>query len=184
MDEGIAAATLELLAGHGFEGVTVEAVAALAGVAKSTVYRRYPSRVDLLIGVIRHQMEERKEPVDTGSIVGDLGLVVRRLVVALTETAFGRAIPAVLAATAAHPAIHEVRLEFLASRRAPAVAAVERAVARGELQRDADPEGVVDQLSGPVFYRIFVRGEPTDEAWIERHVQAVVRAFGPAGDGS
>lgn len=178
-DRAIAAATLELLAEHGFAGVTVEAVAARAGVAKSTVYRRYPSRLELIIGVIRHELEDPKEPVDTGSLAGDLVTIARRLVIALTRTPFGRALPAMLSATAAHPELHEVRLEFLASRRAPAVAAVRRATDRGELRADADPDQVVDLLTGPVFYRVFVRGEAVDDEWIDGHVASVLRAFAP-----
>jgi AcrR family transcriptional regulator len=181
-DRAIAAATLELLAEHGFAGVTVEAVAARAGVAKSTVYRRFPSRLELIIGVIRHELADPKEPVDTGTVAGDLGVIARRLVVALTRTPFGRALPAMLSATAAHPELHEVRLEFLASRRAPAVAAVRRALERGEIRPDARPDEVVDLLSGPVFYRVFVRGEPVGDAWIDGHVAAVLRAFAPQGD--
>ncbi|HEY6531177.1 MAG TPA: TetR-like C-terminal domain-containing protein [Acidimicrobiales bacterium] len=184
VDRAIAAATLELLAEHGFAGVTVEAVAAVAGVAKSTVYRRYPSRLELLIGVIRHELAEPKGEVDSGTVVGDLALLGRRLVVGLTQTSFGRALPAILSATAAHPELHEVRLEFVSSRRAPAVAAVRRAIDRGELRADADPEQVVDVLSGPVFYRVFVKGETVDEAWIDAHAESVVRAFAPQDSGT
>jgi AcrR family transcriptional regulator len=178
-DRAIAAATLDLLAEHGFAGVTVEAVAARAGVAKSTVYRRYPSRSELLVGVVRHQQAVPKGDVDTGSVEDDLRLVVRRLAAALTETPFGRALPAILSATAGHPELRDVRAEFLTSRRAPAVAAVRRAVDRGELAAGTDPEQVVDLLSGPVFYRVFVRGEAVGEPWIDAHVNSVVRAFAP-----
>ena len=178
-DRAIAAATLDLLAEHGFAGVTVEAVAARAGVAKSTVYRRYPSRIELLVGVVRHEQSVPRGDVDTGSIEGDLCLVARRLAVALTETPFGRALLAILSATAAQPELSEVRAEFLASRRAPALAAVRRAVDRGELAAGTDPGHVVDLVSGPVFYRVFVRCEPVEQPWIDAHVNTVLRAFVP-----
>jgi AcrR family transcriptional regulator len=183
VDRAIAAATLELLAERGFAGVTVEEVAAIAGVAKSTVYRRYPSRVELLVGVIRHELSEPKTEIDTGSIVGDLEQLVRRLVAGLTGTAFGRALPAILGATASHPELRDVRRQFLSSRRAPAVASVRRAIERGELRADADPEQVVDLMSGPVFYRVYVKGEPLDDAWIDDHVGTIVRAFAPGPRG-
>jgi AcrR family transcriptional regulator len=178
-DRSIAAATLDLLAEHGFAGVTVEAVAARAGVAKSTVYRRYPSRVELLVGVVRREQAVPKGDVDTGSIEEDLRLVARRLADALTGTPFGRALPAILSATAAQPELREVRAEFLATRRAPAIAAVRRAIDRGEVAAGSDPEQVVDLVSGPVFYRVFVRCEPVEQPWIDAHVTTVLRAFAP-----
>jgi AcrR family transcriptional regulator len=178
-DRDIAAATLALLAEHGCGGVTVEAVAARAGVARSTVYRRFPSREELLVGVVRHEQSVPKGDVDTGSVERDLGLVAHRLAVALTETPFGRALPAILGATAARPELSEVRAEFLATRRAPAVAAVRRGIDRGELAAGTDPEQVVDLVSGPVFYRVLVRCEPVDPSWIDAHVASVLRAFAP-----
>ena len=86
-----------------------------------------------------------------------------------------------MTATAAHPELQVARVEFLAARRAPAVSAVRRAIDRGELRSGVDPERVVDLLAGPVFYRVFVKGEPVDDSWIDAHAASVVRAFGPEG---
>jgi hypothetical protein len=139
--------------------------------------------VELVLGVIRHELDAPKEPIDTGSIAGDLRVAARRLVTGMTETPFGRAIPAMVVATEAHPELHDARLEFLARRRSPAVSAVRRAVDRGELDADADPECVLDLLAGAIFYRIFVKGESIDDAWIDAHAASVVRAFGPGRAG-
>lgn len=176
-DEAIALATMELLAENGFEGVTVEAVASRAGVAKSTVYRRYPCRTELLVEVIRREAAQVREEVDTGSLVHDLVALARRLRDGLTGSTFGRALPAVMAAAASHAPVHEARQAFVATRRAPTLAAVSRAIDRGELPGGTDPSQVVDLLAGPVFYRLVVVGDPVSNQWLDRHVAHVVRAF-------
>ena len=178
-DDAILEAAVELFARTGFDGLTVEAVAARAGVGKATVYRRYSCKVDLVAAACRAAADLGREPPDTGSVRGDLRALLTWLVGVLTAGPVGRMLPALVAdktriaelAAEQHALLHEKR------RRHRAV--VERAIGHGELSADVDPEVVIDACVGPVFYRFLVSGDPLDDAFVEAIVDAVVRAFAP-----
>lgn len=164
-DAAILDATIELFADLGFEGVSIEAVAERAGVAKSTVYRRYPSKIDLVMAAWRHGSPHTEDPVDTGTVDGDLLAAAHRLRTVFLQSPIGRAVPSALAAAARFPEFADAHGAFVTSRRAPVLAAVERAIARGELRSDTDPALLVDLVTGPLFYRAFAThgGALTDD---------------------
>ncbi len=180
-DEAIAHAALSLLAEAGFEGVTVEAVAQRAGVARTTVYRRYPGKPELLVTVLAHACRAAVDDPDTGTVVGDLTAVAEGLNRALTSTDIGRALPAVIAAAAQHPDVAEAHRTFVASRRRVAIAAVARGIERGEVDPDVDPDTLVDLVVGPVFHRRFMSRRPVGDGWIAEIVTRAVRACAPTG---
>jgi len=181
VDRAIAQAALEVLAESGFEGVTVEEVAQRAGVAKSTVYRRFPGKPELLVSVLNHACQEPVEEHDTGSVVDDLVAVAEGLVRSLRTSDLGRAVPAVVAAAARHPEVAEAHGAFVAGRRTVALAAVRRGIGRGELDPDVEPDMLVDMVVGPVFHRQLISRRPVDEAWIRSLVERAVRGCAPAG---
>lgn len=177
-DEAILRAALRQFAEHGFEGVSVEAVAVEAGVAKSTIYRRYPTKAELLGAAAEHAADRAGvTAVDTGSVEGDLAGLVRTLRGALRSTEFGRSVPAVIAAAACHPEMAAVHREFIARRRRGGIEAVRRGIERGELRPDTDPDVLVDMVVAPVFYRLFLSGAPTSDAWLDELIARAVRAY-------
>jgi AcrR family transcriptional regulator len=180
-DEAIAHAALALLAESGFEGVTVEAVAQRAGVARSTVYRRFPGKPELLVTVLAHSCRATVDDPDTGSVLGDLTAVAEALARSLGATDLGRALPAVIAAAAVHPDVADAHRTFVASRRRVALAAVARGIDRGEIDPEVDPDTVVDLVVGPVFHRQFVSRRPITGAWIAEIVARAVRGCAPTG---
>jgi AcrR family transcriptional regulator len=180
-DEAIAHAALALLAEAGFEGVTVEAVAQRAGVARTTVYRRYPGKPELLISVLAHACRAPVDDLDTGSVVGDLTAVAEGLHHALTSTDLGRALPAVIAAAAQHPDVAAAHRTYVASRRRVALAAVARGIQRGEVDPEVDPDLLVDLVVGPVFHRQFMSRRPVGDGWIAETVTRAVRGCAPTG---
>lgn len=182
-DAAIVRAALEQLVACGFEGTTVEAVAARAGVAKSTVYRRYPGKLELLTSVLALSAASTGEPRDTGSVGGDLVAVADQLRTLLNGTTFGAAVPALVSAAARHPEVAEVLRTFVHARREPARAALARGIERGEVRGDVDVEGVIDAVVAPVFYRMFVLRQPVSRARIDSVVElalAGVRTGQPA----
>jgi AcrR family transcriptional regulator len=183
-DEAIAHAALALLAEAGFEGVTVEAVAQRAGVARTTVYRRYPGKPELLVTVLAHACRAPVDHPDTGSVVGDLTAVAEGLDRALASTDIGRALPAVIAAAAQHPEVAAAHRDFVASRRRVALAAVARGIERGEVDPEVDPDMLVDLVAGPVFHRRFMSHRPVGDGWIAEMVTRAVRGCAPAGSPS
>jgi AcrR family transcriptional regulator len=185
-DEAILDAAIDVFVDLGYEGLTMEAVAERAGVAKSTVYRRYPSKPDLLTAALRCGAGEKPDPPDTGSLLGDLRQVADNVRGMLRESTVGRMLPATLAAAARHPEFARVLRQFVADRRRSAIRAVRAAVARGEVPADVDADLLVDLVIAPVFYRFFHTGGPVDDGVLDELVHRAVGAFtiGPRQDGS
>ena len=96
----------------------------------------------------------------------------------LAETRAGRAIPAMVAATARHPELAAAYRQFIAERRRESAVPLERAMFRGEIPIDADPQVILDLLIAPLFYRSFVSHEPVDGAYVTVLVDAVLRVVG------
>jgi AcrR family transcriptional regulator len=177
-DEAILDAATDAFIELGWDGLTMEGVAARAGVGKTTIYRRYPSRLDLLLAAA-DRLAQQKGPVpDTGTLRGDLLGLVRAYLDMLTGTRAGRAIPAMVAATARNPELAIAYRGFVAERRRESAATIERAVVRGELPADVDRHLMLDLLVAPLFYRAFVSREPLNDAYFAELVDSVLRAVG------
>jgi AcrR family transcriptional regulator len=175
-DAAILEAAIDAFVERGWDAFTIEGVAARAGVSKSTIYRRYPCRVDLLLAAARRLAEERDPVPDTGALRSDLVEMVTGHVRMVTTTRTGQAIPLMVAATAQHPELTAPYRAFLAERRAAWRAVIDRGIARGELRVDVDPELLVDLLVGPLFYRRWVSYEATGPGYVEALVDAALRA--------
>lgn len=176
-DEAILAAATDAFIELGWDGLTIEGVAARAGVGKTTIYRRYPCRLDLLLAATRRLAQEKDQAPDTGSLRGDLVALVESYLRMLTGSRSGRAIPVMVAATARSPELATAYTEFIAERRAASAVAIERAIRRGELPIDVDVALLLDLLAAPVFYRAFVSREPADDAFVTNLVDTLLRAF-------
>jgi AcrR family transcriptional regulator len=173
-DQAILDAALELFVEAGLEGLTVEQVAARAGVGKATIYRRYPGKVDLVIAAARCLTSAAAPNPDTGTVDGDLRAIARGLVRLLTETEAGRAVAQVVAEVQRNADLRRAHAEFVATRREGTIDAVKRGMARGELRADTEPEMVADLLTGPIFYRHLVSGGRLDPAYADRLVDQVL----------
>jgi AcrR family transcriptional regulator len=176
-DEAILQAAIDDFVEHGWDGLTIEGVAARAGVSKTTIYRRYQCRIDLLLAAARRLAQERAAVPDTGTLRTDLVALVDAWLHMVATTRTGQAIPMMVAATAKHPELAAPFREFLAERRAGWRVAIDRGVDRGELASTVEPELVIDLLVGPLFYRAFVSHEPFDPDAVTRLVDSVLHAI-------
>jgi AcrR family transcriptional regulator len=176
-DEAILDATLELFAELGYEGLSVEAVAARARVSKATIYRRFPSKSELVIATCTAVSDKVREPADTGNLRGDLEVIVGNICRMLTTTVNGRMLPQMVAEAARNPDLKAAQRAFVARRRTLCLEVLERAVERGEIERALDVAAVADLLVGPLFYRHLVSGDPLDRAFRRTHVDNVLRAL-------
>jgi AcrR family transcriptional regulator len=174
-DEAILEAAADVLARCGPGGFTVDAVAARAGVGKATIYRRWPSRADLLLATVEQATIDLKDP-DTGSVRSDLVFVMSALAVKLRLTNVGRLLPALAAEAAVNPDMSETLAAFVEERRQLSRGVLVRAVERGELPAGTDVDLVLDLLAGPVFYRALVARRPVEPEDVERMVDAVLRS--------
>jgi AcrR family transcriptional regulator len=176
-DAAIRQAAIEVLADKGPGGFTVDEVAARAGCGKATIYRRWPSRANLLLDTA-HSMGLEPERVDTGSVRDDLVRLVTQLATKLRDTPAGRIMPGVIAEASVNPEMRQVLSRFIQDRRQRPREVVERAIARGELPPGTDVDLVLDLIGAVPFYRELVSGQPMDEREAERVVDVVLAALG------
>ncbi len=175
-DRAIIAATLEIIAEQGYAGVRVADVAERAGVSKATMYRRWPSKTDLVVAAL--QTTPPLDVIDTGSLRTDLvGLLGQFLAVAESSPVAG-----LLAALAAErqrmPHLARALDPFVAERIRVFVQVFQLGVARGEVAPETDLDLAASLVGGAVVLRLFFGGA-TDSATIERLIEMVVRSVEP-----
>ncbi|HZQ57143.1 MAG TPA: TetR/AcrR family transcriptional regulator [Acidimicrobiales bacterium] len=167
VDAAIESAVLELLVDEGYGGVTMEGVAARAGVGKASLYRRWPTKEQLVIAAVLHRCEEDRATPDTGSLRSDVVAYCTRVVAKLRR--HGAILRAVNAETARHPALAEsFRAAFVEQRRAEVRDVLARAVDRGELPPGADLELLGDLGPALLWHRLTVTGAPLGDDLPER----------------
>jgi len=166
----------DLLAERGFVGVTIEGIAARANVAKQTIYRWWPSKVDILLEAFADDMDEHLFPPDLGNIGDDLRDHLHRLALFLTESDPGEVFRA-LAGQAQHDPVlaNRLRSDHLNRQRERDRVPLQRAVDRGELPADLDIDLALDQLVGPIYYRVLVTGEPVPREFTDHLVRQFLR---------
>lgn len=161
----------DLLVERGFAGVTIEGIAARAGVAKQTIYRWWSSKVDVLLDAFTQDMAEHLTPPDHGDLGRDLRAHLARVATFLTDSDPGAVFRA-LAGQAQHDPELATRLraDYLSQQRERDRLPLERAIQRGQLPADLDLDIAVDQLIGPVYYRVLVTGEPVTREFTDHLV--------------
>ncbi|RUP03466.1 MAG: TetR/AcrR family transcriptional regulator [Mycobacterium sp.] len=166
------AVTLDLLAEHGYDGLTVDAVATTARASKATVYRRWPSKAELVLAAFIEGVCQVAVVPNTGSLRGDLVKIGETICEHAAEQA--STIRAVLVEVSRHPALGEaMQLQFLDQRKALIQHVLRQAVDRGEISEDAIADELWDVLPGYLIYRSIIPGRPPDS----RTVRALVDGF-------
>lgn len=171
------AAARAVIADGGYAALTVEEVARRAGVARTTVYRRYPSRLALAFASMLHP-PKLGPPPDTGSLADDFAAVIEQVLTALTRPGASEAVAAIVAEVDAGADGRHIRDAFIAAERDWIGVVLDRARGRGELTRPVSNDEVIDLLAGPVLYRVLVRGATRDSHYSERLAALVARALG------
>ncbi|ATO63799.2 TetR/AcrR family transcriptional regulator [Mycobacterium avium subsp. hominissuis] len=168
----ILAVTLRLLQEHGYDQLTVDAVAGAAHASKATVYRRWPSKAELVLAAFIEGVRQVAVPPNTGTLRGDL--------LALGETVceqvghHASTIRAVMFEVSRHPALNDaLQHQFLDQRRPLIEHVLHQAVDRGEISADAISDELWDLLPGYLIFRSIVPTRPPSR----RTVQALVDGF-------
>ena len=147
-------ATVAELAEHGYAALTVEAVAARAGVGKTTIYRRWPSKLELVIEAVG-EMRPPLPAEDTGSVQGDFLAFQRNQINRVAAGPLPRVAPRLIAESVGDAELHAaVQRELIAPVRQAIGEVLQRGVDRGELLADLDVELATDIVHGTVVYRI------------------------------
>ncbi|MGW3286591.1 TetR/AcrR family transcriptional regulator [Streptomyces sp. NPDC001002] len=169
----------DLLVEKGFAGVTMEGIAARAGVAKQTLYRWWSAKTDILMDALLQDAVEDLTPPDTGDLGRDLRDYLWRLAVFLGESDPGAVFRALIAQAQHDPAFaREFRSRCLEPQRLRDRALPQRALDMGLLPADLDIEAETDQLVGPLYYRVLVSGEPVGQAFTDGLADAFLRRHG------
>lgn len=171
-------ATLALLAEEGVGGLTVDAVAARAGVGKATVYRHWSSRADLIVDAVSSLLTD-DEIVDCGNLRDDLRVAYDRIGRVCTTGALAQILPTLAEAAARDPELATVHRDFVARRRKHLIATIERAAARGELRPGVDPAIAADLVAGPMFYKKLVHHQCPDQEYATALLDLVMAALTP-----
>ena len=157
-------ATVAELAEHGYAALTVEGVAARAGVNKTTLYRRWGGKDGLLVDAVEVFGAGQAEVPDTSHVDDDLRLWARSIVTTLTAPASGAVIRTLFNSAGDSAAVRHLRRRFWATRSALVLPMVERAIERGQLPAGTDPLEVIRHVGAPLYYRLLVLAEPPTAA--------------------
>ena len=173
-DGVIRAAILRLLAEVGYGALTMDAVAAEAGVGKATIYRRWRTKHDLVVDTISDINRAIAVPPDTGSVEGDARALMD-LVVTTVQSPAGAAIRSLLPAMQYQPALVEAfRNGPLAVWRSAFAGMWNRAEARGEVRAGMDKSVTAEAISALLVQRWLLTGEPLDTAYVDEVFETVV----------
>ena len=158
--QAILDATLELLVEVGFSALTVEGVAGRAGVGKATIYRRWPSKLPLVVEAFGQL--PGFEDFDTGSVADDLKRMLKGYIEAFNATPLASVLPSLAGERAHNPELSELFDPVTRRRSLPLRRALERGIKRGELPGELDVELASDLIVGPIAVALFYRGAKLD----------------------
>jgi AcrR family transcriptional regulator len=146
-------AAVEELAHVGYGGVTIESVAARAGVGKSTIYRHWPDKLALMAEAFETFHQQMVPDLGGLSTLEAVALLIRHVADVVVDSTFSRCIPALIEGAERDPRVREFHHRYSAERRQALVDLIARGVEAGEVNEGVNPELATTALLGAVFYR-------------------------------
>lgn len=174
--QAVLAATLEQVAEHGIEGLAIGEVAARAGVAETTVYRRWGTRTALIAEAIGELADMGNPAPDTGTLRGDLHRLAEQISTLIAQPGIAR----VLGTTLAFGAGSEIaiaRQRFWDYRFEQTAPVVHRAIARGELPAPTSARAVIETLAAPLYFRLIIGDVPIEGALLDQCVEHTMTIY-------
>ncbi|MFI6417600.1 TetR/AcrR family transcriptional regulator [Streptomyces sp. NPDC050842] len=176
--EAIRDAVFEELAAVGFARMSIEGIARRAGVGKTAVYRRWKSKLSLVLDLVGAFAAQGVPVPATGSLDGDVRALLEMASYALRHPIASQVIPDLLVEAARQPEIADAIREALLDGQQGVMARIVReAVARGELPEDTDPAVALDLVVGPLYWRLVVVRTPLPEGYVDGLARAAVAAL-------
>jgi AcrR family transcriptional regulator len=171
----------ELLSESGVGGFTVDEVSRRSGVAKTTIYRHWPSREALVLDAASRISAEQEVP-DTGSLEGDVTAILANLGYLLTTARWSSVVPSIVDVAERDPEFAGLHGKIQRGHAAPLREVIERAAGRGLISAAADPSAMVSALIGPLYYRRWFSREPIGDQFVTTIVRNVVSGQQATGD--
>jgi AcrR family transcriptional regulator len=162
-----------LLSEGGVGGFTVDEVARRSGVAKTTIYRHWPSREALVIDACSRIRDEQEVP-DTGSLEDDVTAILTNIGHLLATSRWSSVLPSIVDVAERDPEFADIHRRIQHGHAAPLRAVIDRAAGRGEIAATADRSTMIAGLMGALFYRRWFSREPIDEQFIRTIVRNVI----------
>jgi AcrR family transcriptional regulator len=178
-ENAVLEAAAELLLDQGLAAVSMDAIAARAGVSKATIYRWWPTKESLALDALFHDWEG-VPAVDTGSLRGDLLKLLRPWVRLAAARPYGRVIAALLTEAQTDPAFAaEYRTRFVKPRRDQGRTIFRRAIERGELPAGTKIEVALDLLYGPIYHRLLHGHAPLNDRFVRDVIDTALSGIAP-----
>ncbi|MEU7921013.1 TetR/AcrR family transcriptional regulator [Micromonospora zamorensis] len=172
-------ALMQELAAVGYGRLSIEAVARRAGVSKTAIYRRWNSKLDLVLEIVAAAAQGKLPALDTGTLRGDLALLFQAVSHALRHPLASQIIPDLLAEAARNPSIDETLRQVVYARQQEIGGRlVTSAVQRGELPADTDPDAAIDLIVGPLYWRLAIARLPLTDRYLDNLVESVAAGLG------
>ncbi|MDP9075410.1 MAG: TetR/AcrR family transcriptional regulator [Actinomycetota bacterium] len=173
-------ATAELLLEHSLAGASMDAVAERAGVSKATIYRWWPTKEALALEALHRSWADLAPRPDAGSLRGDMKALLLPWVRRLRARPYGPLLAALITEARSDPAFGEqYRAHFVEPRRQVGREVLARAVARGEISANTDPEMALDLFYGPIYHRLLHGHAPLSDRFVADLVDAVLGGLQP-----
>jgi AcrR family transcriptional regulator len=157
--DAVLQATFELLMESGLSGVSVDEIARRSGVAKTTIYRHWPTRTAVLLDACS-RLSARPEAPDTGSLKGDLTILAEQVAARLSTGRWSSVLPSVVDAAEREPDLAAVHARLNADMMSGFRTAIARAQMRGDVSKDRPDGDLIEAIVGPLFYRRWFSREP------------------------
>lgn len=177
--ETILQTTFEVLTEGGLDGLSVDEIARRSGVAKTTIYRHWPTRSALVIDACTRMVAEHEAP-DTGTVKGDVTLLLSGLAGMLWSARWSSVLPSIMDAAERDPDLAAVHAQIQAGHAEPLRTVLERGVSRGEIPAEPPVSTRIAALLGPLFYRRWFSREPVDEAFVRAIIDGAIPTAFPS----
>jgi AcrR family transcriptional regulator len=165
-----------MLADGGYAGFRLDALASRAGVAKTTILRRWPSKAAVAVAAVERLALQTIDIPESGTLRGDLHALLTSAKTVFTDGP-GGFVPRLIRESGPHPEITNLLDTVIHTRRLAYRRVLGRAVARHELDPDVDQDLLIDLLVGPIWTRLLITRDPITKTLIDQIVDAIVRAF-------
>ena len=174
------AAAQRILRGEGYPRLTMERVASESGVAKTTIYRRWPTKAALCMELYLDAALEVTDP-QTGNVADDLKRIAETVVRIQTRTVAGQALIGLIAEAQINPDTgRDFLAQFANQRRTITKHVLERAIKRGELQADANIDLIIDAVGGAITFRLLQGHAPVNREFTGRLIDLILHGCSSA----
>jgi AcrR family transcriptional regulator len=175
---GIVEAVLDELATVGYGRLSMDGVARRARAGKAALYRRWPSKQDMVLDVVTSISVPATETGSSGDLVSDVVEIVHGVNDWLSDTRMSRILPDLLAEAKRSPELADALTTRLGvTRREHGHTVIEAAIRRGDVSPDVDVEYAIDLMAGPIFWRICGMRQDTTRKFLDHVVDTVLHAL-------